>query len=286
MADNITINDAANATKTVRTTDNAGIHTPHHIVDALPPTPAGTNNIGDVDVVTLPPLPAGTNNIGDVDVVSLPSLPTGSNTIGAVSIVGTVTVDGGGGGGDASAANQTVLNTLVGATSETAPATDIATSGLNGRLQRIAQRLTSIIALLPAALGGAGGLKVEQVAPLPAGTNNIGDVDVLTLPALPTGTNTIGKVNPAPQTPNIFNVTVATAFGQFASHACQMVMFKARSDNAASAAIGTDNTLTLTANSYQLAPGESTIWLIASNTNAFYYIGANTVDRIDVVWEV
>lgn len=30
--------------------------------------PAGTNNIGDVDVLSLPSLPAGANNIGDVDV--------------------------------------------------------------------------------------------------------------------------------------------------------------------------------------------------------------------------
>jgi hypothetical protein len=32
---------------------------------------AGTNNIGDVDVLSLPALPAGTNNIGDVDVASV-----------------------------------------------------------------------------------------------------------------------------------------------------------------------------------------------------------------------
>lgn len=32
------------------------------------------------------PLPAGTNNIGDVDVVSLPPLPAGGNVIGAVAI--------------------------------------------------------------------------------------------------------------------------------------------------------------------------------------------------------
>lgn len=44
--------------------------------------PAGTNNIGDVDVLTLPSLPAGTNNIGDVDVLTLPSLPAGTNVIG------------------------------------------------------------------------------------------------------------------------------------------------------------------------------------------------------------
>lgn len=54
--------------------------------------------------------------------------------------------------------------TLVGAVTETAPATDTASSGLNGRLQRIAQRLTSIIALLPTALGANGGLKIEGVA--------------------------------------------------------------------------------------------------------------------------
>jgi hypothetical protein len=40
----------------------------------------------------------------------------------------------------------------IGATSETAPASDTATAGLNGRLQRIAQRLTALIALVPAAL--------------------------------------------------------------------------------------------------------------------------------------
>jgi hypothetical protein len=36
--------------------------------------PTGTNNIGDVDVLTLPALPAGTNNIGDVDVLTLPNV--------------------------------------------------------------------------------------------------------------------------------------------------------------------------------------------------------------------
>jgi hypothetical protein len=42
---------------------------------------------------------------------------------------------------------------LFGAVNETAPASDTADSGLNGRLQRIAQRITALIALLPAALG-------------------------------------------------------------------------------------------------------------------------------------
>lgn len=52
-------------------------------------------------------------------------------------------------------------NTLIGVVTETAPVTDTASSGLNGRLQRIAQRLTSLIALIPTALGAGGGLKVD-----------------------------------------------------------------------------------------------------------------------------
>jgi hypothetical protein len=44
-------------------------------------------------------------------------------------------------------------NVLLGAVNETAPASDTASSGLNGRLQRIAQRITSLIALIPASLG-------------------------------------------------------------------------------------------------------------------------------------
>lgn len=48
---------------------------------------------------------------------------------------------------------------IVGATNEAAPASDTAASGLNGRLQRIAQRLTSLIALLPTALTAIGAFK-------------------------------------------------------------------------------------------------------------------------------
>lgn len=45
------------------------------------------------------------------------------------------------------------FDTKTGALTETAPATDTASSGLNGRLQRIAQRITSLITLLPTSLG-------------------------------------------------------------------------------------------------------------------------------------
>lgn len=42
---------------------------------------------------------------------------------------------------------------IFGPVDETAPASDTASSGMNGRLQRIAQRLTSLIALVPSSLG-------------------------------------------------------------------------------------------------------------------------------------
>ena len=63
----------------------------------------------------------------------------------------------------AGAATETTLSTRLsegdfdskaGSLTEAAPGTDTASSGLNGRLQRIAQRLTSLIALLPTALVG------------------------------------------------------------------------------------------------------------------------------------
>jgi hypothetical protein len=68
---------------------------------------------------------------------------------------------------------------LQGALTETAPATDTASSGLNGRLQRITQRLTSLIALIPSALGAGGGLKVD-------GSGTALPVSAASLP-LPTG---------------------------------------------------------------------------------------------------
>lgn len=55
------------------------------------------------------------------------------------------------------ATNTTTLNARVGDLTETAPANDTASSGLNGRLQRIAQRLTSLIAFFTSDFGVSSG---------------------------------------------------------------------------------------------------------------------------------
>lgn len=104
--------------------------------------------------------------------------------------------------GAATSAKQDEQATLTGAVNETAPAGDTADSGLNGRLQRIAQRLTSLIALIPTALTGSGNFKVAVEEALPAGANaigklsansgvDIGDVDVTSISA---GENHIGQI--------------------------------------------------------------------------------------------
>lgn len=95
--------------------------------------------------------------------------------------------------GAATSALQTSAATLQGAVNETAPANDTASSGLNGRLQRIAQRLTSLIALLPASLGAktsTASLSVTLASDqtLPAGENLVGKVGGTTTFIVPTCT--------------------------------------------------------------------------------------------------
>lgn len=162
--------------------------------------PAGTNNIGDVDVLTLPAIPAGTNNIGDVDVLTLPSgsiAATTAKTADLDSGVGTDTV--------------ALFGVAVAASGGAVAITGDTTNGLDvdvTRLPALAAGTNNIgdvdVLTLPALATGSnvigavtqsGTWNVTVNVALPAGTNNIGDVDVLTLPALPAGTNNIGDVD-------------------------------------------------------------------------------------------
>jgi len=141
--------------------------------------PAGTNNIGDVDVLTLPALVAGTANIGDVDVLTLPALVAGTAKIGAVDLDSDATI---------AAAVPTVAQFVAG------------TDGTNARALKTdaGGELQVDVLTLPALVAGTANIGDVDVLTLPAlvaGTANIGDVDVLTLPALVAGTANIGDVD-------------------------------------------------------------------------------------------
>lgn len=94
MANNIDVKDAAAATVTMKTTDNAGVHTAHHNVDSLPALAAGTNNIGDVDILTVP-APLSTTG-GGTEATAL-RVTVASDSTGVLSIDdngSSITVDG------------------------------------------------------------------------------------------------------------------------------------------------------------------------------------------------
>lgn len=167
--------------------DNGGSLTVDGAVAISGAIPAGTNNIGDVDVLTLPALPAGINNIGDVDVLSLPALPAGDNNIGNVDVVTMpdVTVVGKAADGAAVAGNPVLVAGQDGINAQSLK------TDANGELQVDVLTLPA----LPAGTNNIGDVDVLTLPALPAGTNNIGDVDVLSLPALPAGTNNIGDVD-------------------------------------------------------------------------------------------
>lgn len=111
----------------------------------------GADGVNDGDVSSSNKLP--------VSVASLP-LPSGAATESTLGNVLT-TSD---------------FDTKTGALTETAPATDTASSGLNGRLQRIAQRITSLIAALGSPFQAGGAIGGSSVA-IPV-TDNSGSLTV------------------------------------------------------------------------------------------------------------
>ncbi len=111
------------------------------IVSATKPLPgtavvSGSVTVGDITVLHSA-LPDGAAT--DTSVVAVgDKIPVLGQALAALSLPVTLTA---------------LEEGLFGELTETAPASDTASSGLNGRLQRIAQRLSSLIALLPTALG-------------------------------------------------------------------------------------------------------------------------------------
>jgi len=105
-----------------------------------------------------------------------------------------------------------------GALTETAPASDTASSGLNGRLQRIAQRLTSLIGQFPTSLGAQTGANSLSVVPntdtaFPASQSGAWNITNITgTVSLPTGAATAAK-QPALGTAGSASTDVITVQG-------------------------------------------------------------------------
>jgi hypothetical protein len=188
MANNIDI-VVNGVTKTIATRDNAGVHTQVFgldtteqaqlgaLTEAAPATDTASSGINGrlqriaqhlTALIAL--FPAALTAGGNFKAAILEALPAGTNLLGKFGIDQTtpgtsdsVTVKAADG---------------VGSLTEAAPATDTASSGLNGRLQRIAQRLTSLIALFPTALTAGGNFKTALLEAIPAGANLIGKVGI------------------------------------------------------------------------------------------------------------
>lgn len=98
---------------------------------------------------------------------------------------------------------QLTTNTDLGGVTEAAPANDTASSGLNGRLQRIAQRLTTLLAVFPTTLAVNSGVKDASTLRVVLAT----DQPALTTP-MPVA---ISKTDLTPSAPTSASVGVASA---------------------------------------------------------------------------
>lgn len=143
MSDNITLN-AGSGGATIATDDIGNLHYPINKLAFGALNSATLVSGSDPLPVTVTAVPANS------------ALAAGTNLIGKVSI-DQVTPN----------ANEVVVlaSAGIGSLTESAPATDTASSGLNGRLQRVAQRLTSLISQLPSTLGIKTAANSLSVAP-------------------------------------------------------------------------------------------------------------------------
>lgn len=192
--------------------------------------------------------------------VDSPGLPTAlGSTTSSASMPVTLSSDG-------------PFSTLTGALTETAPATDTASSGLNGRLQRIAQRITALIALLPTTLSnGFFQVSVKETITLPAS-----QLGTWTVQPGNTANTTAWKVDGSAVTQpvsvslpaTIYNgkKTVTTAGTRVTLASSQAILsgvtIKALAANTGTIYVG-DGSVTSTTG-YALAPGDSVFMEIAN----------------------
>lgn len=162
--------------------------------------PAGTNNIGDVDILTIA---AGDNNIGNVDIVTMPAIDTElpaavaladaasatptTPTVGSIPLLmNATTVD----------RQRAVVNAL------DSTGTGIAAAGLVGQLDDTATGTVTENQFSTVRISTRRALLIEGVA---SGTN----VNVAVNAALPTGSNVIGALS-ANQSVNVAQINGIT----------------------------------------------------------------------------
>ncbi len=154
------------------------------------------------------------------------------------------------------------LTANIGSLTETAPATDTASSGLNGRLQRVSQRISSLIALIPTALGQgtmSQGLKVV----LPSDQSSIpvtlaaGTVSII---PTTTGGPTLYRIMSAANTnAQLLNSGNRQVYGWYFVNNSSTAKFVKFYDKASSPTVGTDTpAFTLTIPSPGSANGAGT----------------------------
>lgn len=184
VAGTFTVDPAGLATEARQTTGNASLSS----IDGK----ITTCNTGAVTISAA--LPAGTNNIGDVDVLTLPTVTLAnqvnpfSSAIPISDNAGSITVDG------TVAATQSGtwnINNISGTVSlPTGAATETTLSSLNSKVTAC----------------NTGAVTISSA--LPAGTNNIGDVDVLTLPNVTLASQTNPFTSAIPVSDNGGSITV------------------------------------------------------------------------------
>jgi hypothetical protein len=167
---------------------------------------------------------------------------------------------------------------LVGAVNETAPASDTANSGLNGRLQRIAQRLTSLIALLPTALG-QGTMATSFKVVLPS------DQSAIPVTQSGTWTNNSQLTTPTAKTVKSAQVTVGTSAVRCTTDGAAVtagrVLLRLRPADANTGAVYIGASGVTTSTGILLYPGESTDFTF--DAGEYYMISDTAAQTVHVL---
>lgn len=164
------------------------------------------------------------------------------------------------------------FDTKTGSLTETAPASDTASSGLNGRLQRIAQRITSLITALGTPFQAGGSIGNTTFASTQSGTWTVQPGNTANTTAWKVDGSAVTQPISIASPTSIYHnkKTVTTAGARVALASSQAVMsvcIKALITNTGYIYVG-DSSLSST-NGFQLLAGD-TVSLDISNLNTIY----------------